>query len=943
MILKIIDKIGHYFSASGFFLRKAEQIVKLINEKEQFFVNKTDLQIKEHTQTIRQKIFDGIDIFDHELIADCFAMTREASKRTLGMRHFDVQLVGGLALHFGMVAQMLTGEGKTLTATLPAVLNALTGNAVHIITVNDYLASRDQAWMSVVYDFLGLTSDTILSSKNPIQRKKAYTANIVYGTNNEFGFDYLRDNMEISLKDMVQNGLHFAVIDEADSVLIDEARTPLIISGPSQDTAHNYLLANEIIKALDTSFIEVNEQDHAVNITDQGYEQIEKFLTEKGFFAKPIAEGVLLHPEIAASNGEKGEGLNGEMGVSSIEDEENNLRGLFAIENLSLLHHIGASARAHYLFKKNKDYIVRDGKILIVDEFTGRVMEGRRYSDGLHQALEAKESVKIHGENQTIASTTFQNYFRLYKRISGMTGTAYTEKAEFKQIYNLDICCVPTNMPVQRADLDDEIYATAAEKYQAILKEIKLAHEKKQPVLVGTVSIEKSEIIAEMLKSENIKHYVLNAKYHEQEAQIIAEAGLPGAVTIATNMAGRGTDIKLGGNEDMMLRNVTDNTKRSNIIEQIQQDKKTVLDAGGLYVIGTERHESRRIDDQLRGRSGRQGDPGRSKFFLSLEDDLMRIFGTNKAAGLLKTLGLKQGEAIVHPLISRAISRAQKKVETRNFEIRKNILQYDNILNTHRSIIFKYRNTVLRANTKEKITDLLAQVYKKANEKIVKNHIPGHNLNNFLDQSMFSFVQQDLIDLYQKIDLSEIEKYLEQQTIHASEMLNIINEKVEKIFAAGFEINLNKEEGNGQGSKAEYSNSLGGDVGNGDVKTGASSSSISVEEEDDYAIEKRTWLATIDEFWRQHLLSMDYLRQTSGAKSFAQKDPLVEYTKEAYELFKDLMEKIEYNFLQKLVNLRDFIEKYEFEQTKAQSIDSEKVGSKNGHDKNSNFKITYRM
>jgi preprotein translocase subunit SecA len=885
MILKFLDKVLHYFSSSGGFIRKSKKIVEMINEKEDFFSKMSDEEIKNYVPIIKKKFFDSSqNLFDNEIISDSFALTREASKRTLGMRHFDVQLIGGLALHFGMIAEMKTGEGKTLTATLPAVLNAISGNKVHIITVNDYLAKRDQEEMSKIYNFLGLSSDSILGFKNHKERKKAYEASIVYGTNNEFGFDYLRDNMEISLEDIIQSGLHFAIIDEADSVLIDEARTPLIISGPSQDMIENYKIANEVIFSLDKKFLEINEKENNVTILDEGYEEIEKFLHEKNFFSKTDSE------KKEESVFENLKDVSENSFVVSGDDESEKV-SLFDSKNLSLLHHINASAKAHYLFKKDKDYIVRGGKVMIVDEFTGRVMDGRRFSDGLHQALEAKEGLKIQGENQTIASTTFQNYFRLYKRISGMTGTAYTEKEEFKEIYNLKICCVPTNAPVIRKDLDDEIYAGLDEKNAAIIKEIKDAHSKKQPILVGTVSIEKSEALSEMLKKEGIRHHVLNAKHHEQEAKIISEAGLPGGVTIATNMAGRGTDIKLGGSEEIEKQN---NPKLSNeeIKKIVEQRRKEVVDAGGLYVIGTERHESRRIDNQLRGRSGRQGDPGKSKFFLSLDDDLMRIFGTDKAKNLLKTLGLKEGEAIFHPLISRAIARSQKKVEARNADIRKNILQYDNILNVHRTIIFKYRNLILHADSGFKIFDLLRQVYQKANQKILKNHLQkGEDMGAFVDKDIFEFVKKDLFEIYGEFDLHAIDEKLDQETIRASEIAEFVNEKVKEIFSKKLEISFEETE-------TEDS-----------VKTDNLDSEIN-----DYLMEKQIWLKTIDEFWRQHLLSMEYLRQIVVTKSFAQKDPLMEYTNEAYELFQDLMEKIEMNFLKKLINLKNFIKEYKQDQ-----------------------------
>ena len=829
MILKFLDKIISYFSYSEKFVRKARAQLDQINMLEEKFKQMSDDEMRLFGSKIRERISAGESIFSDSIINDSFALTREASWRTMGMRHFDVQLIGGLALHKGMVAEMKTGEGKTLTETLPAVLNAFSGDPVHIITVNDYLAKRDHDWMRKIYDFLGITSGVILSHLDKQSRKQAYNCDITYGTNNEFGFDYLRDNMEISLKDQVQRGLSYALIDEADSVLIDEARTSLIISGPGTKSGDNYVLANKIAIMLRSDQIEVDEKNHNVTIKDDAYDSISDFLT---------AQGKLLEGE-----------------------------SLFDIHHIPLLHHINSSMKAHHLFKRDKDYIVRNGEVMIVDEFTGRVMDGRRYSDGLHQALEAKENVHIHDENQTIASTTFQNYFRLYKRISGMTGTAHTEREEFKQIYNLDVCCVPTNMPLIRKDEDDEIYRTIEEKYDAIILAIKDAHERKQPVLVGTVSIERSEAISDKLTKAGIVHKILNAKHHEQEAKIIECAGIPGAVTIATNMAGRGTDIKLGGCIDELL---ADN-------DIISLQKAQVLDAGGLYVIGTERHESRRIDNQLRGRSGRQGDPGRSKFFLSLEDDLMRIFGTNRASGILKTLGLKQGEAIIHPLISRAIARAQKKVELQNFEIRKNVLQYDNILSNHRGIIFNYRNIILNADSYEHIISLVKQTYNKANEKIVKRHIPGHNMNNFIDAPVFEKIKIDLKAIYNMDNFSQINEHLDKMAIHGSEALRIINDTVDKLFRDGFKQFIEFEQFN------EANNN------------------------EDYSIEKRLWLNTIDDSWRTHLLSLDYLRHTVNMKALAQKDPLTEYTIESHKLLQELLEKIEIEFLTKLVHLKGFI------------------------------------
>ncbi len=629
--------------------------------------------------------------------------------------------------------------------------------------------------------------------------------------------------MESSKRDLVQRGLSYAIIDEADSVLIDEARTPLIISGPADDNGDLYLLSHRVAKQI-TGF-DLDEKNNAAYLNDKGYDEATEIL---------IAEGV-------------------------INENEN----IFDTKHIPLLHHISQSLRAIHVFKINHNYIVRNGRVLIVDEFTGRVMDGRRYSDGLHQALEAKEGVEVHGENRTIASTTFQNYFRLYKKISGMTGTAYTEKEEFFQIYNLNICQIPTNAPVQRVDEDDEIYATLEEKYEALVKLIRERHEKQQPILVGTVSIERSEVISEFLKKEKIPHQVLNARYHEQEAEIIAQAGIPSAITIATNMAGRGTDIKLGGNSEIIAKNKKVSLEEAEKI--VQENKEIVIKAGGLYVIGTERHESRRIDNQLRGRSGRQGDPGRSKFFLSLEDDLMRIFGTDRAKNMLRTLGLKHGEAIVHPLISRAIRKAQRKVEERNFEIRKSVLRYDDILNNHRKVIFHQRNLVLNASNYEEIFQLIEKIYVDVNNKILAKVLHSKNyLTAFIDKVIFEQIKARFHDIYDIDNIEKAEEYLEKDAIQGRQILEFMNEKVYNLLYQKFH---------------------------------------HVNDDEDYSIEKRIWLATIDGFWREHLLKMEYLRQVINLRAFAQKDPFVEYAKEAFDLFKRLRDEISESLIGRLIGL----------------------------------------
>lgn len=799
-------------------------LVIAINKREEFFQNLNDAELSNYTVILKEKIIGGATVNDREIIVDAFAMVREASKRVLGMRHFDVQLLGGLSLHHGFIAEMRTGEGKTLTATLPAVLNSLSGEPVHIVTVNDYLAERDSTEMSKLYNFLGLSVGCIISYKSSKQRREAYKKDIVYGTNNEFGFDYLRDNMEIALKDLVQRGLGYAIIDEVDSILIDEARTPLIISGPSEDNSKDYILSNEIAQNITKEGYEIDEKNHTSYITDKGYDEINKILLEKGILA---------------------------------EDEN-----IFDQKFIPIVHHISQSLKAIHSFKKKYDYIVKNDQVMIVDEFTGRIMEGRRYSDGLHQALEAKEGVKVHGENHTIASTTFQNYFRLYKKISGMTGTAMTEREEFAQIYRLNICQIPTNLSMIRKDDDDEIYATLDEKYEAVVKLIKECHQQKQPVLVGTVSVERSEIISDLLKKEKIPHRVLNAIHHEQEADIIAQAGTPEAVTIATNMAGRGTDIKLGGNHELLAEQKKISIEEAKKI--VEENKKVVIEAGGLFIVGTERHESRRIDNQLRGRAGRQGDPGKSKFFLSLEDDLMRIFGTDRAKKVLRSLGLKNGEAITHPLITSAIRKAQKKVEARNFESRKHVLKYDDILNSHRKAIFNYRNSILHADNYEKIFALIEQTYMKVNSRIVQNALLNSNLSSFVDSIIFNSILERIKEIYKIDSVAEIEDYLKNNTMQASRVLEILNSMAREVLHNKFAV---------------------------------------MNEDEDYTVEKRVWLDIIDTIWREHLIMIGYLKQIVNLRAFAQKDPFIEYSREAFEMFIALRNEISFELIKKLSRL----------------------------------------
>ncbi|MBM3572412.1 MAG: preprotein translocase subunit SecA, partial [Alphaproteobacteria bacterium] len=675
-------------TANDRFVRSLQKRVPDINALELELEKLSDEALRARTDAFRKQVADGTALDD--LLPQAFATVREAAKRTLGQRHFDVQLVGGMVLHRGMISEMKTGEGKTLVATLPVYLNALSGRGVHVVTVNDYLARRDSEWMGRVYRFLGLSVGCIVHGLDDEQRRQAYACDVTYGTNNEFGFDYLRDNMKFRLEDMVQREFNYAIVDEVDSILIDEARTPLIISGQAEDSSELYMRVNQVIPKLEATHFEKDEKVRAVSLTEAGVERVEQILREGGL----LKEG-----------------------------------SLYDIHNISLVHHSNQALRAHKLFQRDTDYIVKAGKIVIIDEFTGRMMEGRRYSEGLHQALEAKEGVEVQMENQTLASITFQNYFRLYPKLAGMTGTAMTEAGEFSEIYKLEVVEVPTNVPCVRKDHDDEVYRTAREKHDAIITLIEECQNRQQPILVGTVSIEKSEALSELLKKKKIPHHVLNARYHEQEALIIAQAGRPGAVTIATNMAGRGTDIQLGGHFDMRLAQesqaIADDAERLKLAERIRGEiaaaKDIVVKAGGLYVIGTERHESRRIDNQLRGRSGRQGDPGASKFFLSLEDDLMRIFGSERMDGMLQKLGLKEGEAIVHPWINKALEKAQQKVEARNFEIRKQLLKFDDVMNDQRKVVYEQRKEIMRTpDVSETVTGMRHEVI----EAMVARRIP---------------------------------------------------------------------------------------------------------------------------------------------------------------------------------------------------------------------------
>jgi len=813
-------------------IRSYQPRVAQINALEKELEGLSDEQLRARTNEFKKQVAEGASLDD--ILVSAFATCREAAKRTLGQRHFDVQLMGGIILHEGKISEMKTGEGKTLVATLPVYLNALSGRGVHVVTVNDYLAKRDAEWMGQIYNFLGLTVGVIVHGLDDDQRKKAYDCDVTYGTNNELGFDYLRDNMKYRLEDMVQRGHIYAIVDEVDSILIDEARTPLIISGPLDDRSEFYNTIDSYIPALDKTDYEVDEKQRTVTLTEAGMEKLEQRLSNAG----QLKDG-----------------------------------SLYDIENVSVVHHINQALRAHKLFQRDKDYIVRNGEVVIIDEFTGRMMPGRRYSEGLHQALEAKEHQPIQPENQTLASITFQNYFRMYEKLAGMTGTALTEADEFMDIYNLEVLEVPTNMPLIRKDDDDEVYRTATEKYRAIISLIEDCKTRGQPVLVGTTSIEKSEQLAEMLRKQGWEQHdfsdpnafaalysgdegaskakvfaILNARYHEQEAYIVAQAGVPGAITIATNMAGRGTDIQLGGNADMRIRqeiaDVEDPRAREkdpravNIREQVARLKQKALSAGGLYVLGTERHESRRIDNQLRGRSGRQGDPGHSKFFLSLEDDLMRIFGSDKLDGMLRKLGLKENEAIVHPWINKALEKAQQKVEARNFDIRKNLLKFDNVMNDQRTAIFKERLDLMR---EEAVDETIVGMRHTVIEDLVVKHIPANAYAEQWDVAGLDDALRNILTL----DLP-VKDWAKEEGIADEEVRERIERRADEHMAA---------------KVAKW----GPDVMR--------------------YVEKSILLQTLDHLWREHLVILEHLRQVIGLRGYGQRDPLNEYKAEAFALF----------------------------------------------------------
>jgi preprotein translocase subunit SecA len=794
-------------------LKGYQKRVPQINALEPAVKALSDEALRGQTAKFRAELAAGRTLDD--LLPEAFATVREASTRVFGMRHFDVQLIGGMVLHDGKIAEMKTGEGKTLVATLPCYLNALTGQGVHVVTVNDYLARRDAEWMGQLYGFLGLSTGIIVHGLDDTQRRDAYACDITYGTNNEFGFDYLRDNMKYRLEDMTQRDFAFAIVDEVDSILIDEARTPLIISGPAEDSSDLYRSVNAVVVELvrDPDAYEKDEKARVVSMTEPGSERVEEMLRAAGI----ITEG-----------------------------------NLYDIHNISVVHHVQQSLRAHTLFTRDVDYIVDSDKVVIIDEFTGRKMEGRRYSDGLHQALEAKEFVTVQPENQTLASITFQNYFRLYPKLSGMTGTALTEADEFAEIYGLEVIEIPTNVPVIRKDSDDEVYRSAAEKYEAVATLIAEARGRGQPVLVGTTSIEKSEVISELLKKKKVPHAVLNARFHEQEAMIVSQAGAPGSVTIATNMAGRGTDIKLGGNLDMRLKIELAGlepeaaaAREAAIRAEIAANHDKVKAAGGLFVIGTERHESRRIDNQLRGRSGRQGDPGASRFFLSLEDDLMRIFGSERMGGMLQRLGLKEGEAIVHPWINKALEKAQKKVEARNFDTRKNVLKYDDVMNAQRREVYAQRREYMRAaDVSETVADMRSEII----ANMVAAHIPE---KAFAEQWRAS----ELAEQVQRVlNLSlPIADWAREEGIEEHQIQSRIEDAADQMMAA----------------KAA---NLGPDLMR--------------------YVEKSLLLQVLDQVWKEHLLALDHLRQGIGLRAYGQKDPLNEYKSEAFELFNGLLDEL---------------------------------------------------
>jgi preprotein translocase subunit SecA len=795
-------------------LKRIQPIVDKANTLEEGLRGLSDDELKRKTPLFKERIEGGEDL--DALLPEAFALVREVARRTINMRHFDVQLVGGVVLHEGKIAEMATGEGKTLVATLSVYLNALTGLGVHVVTVNDYLAKRDTQWMGPIYKFLGLSVDTIVHGLDDDERKKAYACDVTYGTNNEFGFDYLRDNMRYTLDECVQREFNYAIVDEVDSILIDEARTPLIISGPAEESTDKYYKINRLVYQLkkDKDFM-VDEKAKSAYLTEEGVAKVERLI---------------------------------------------NIDNLYDPKYVDLLHHINQALRAHYLFSRDVDYIVKDGQVIIVDEFTGRLMPGRRFSDGVHQALEAKENVKIERENQTLATVTFQNYFRMYKKLAGMTGTADTEALEFKKIYNLDVIVIPTNVPLIRTNYADVIYRNEKEKFKAVVGEIEELYKKGRPVLVGTLSIDKSERVSEMLKRKGIPHHILNAKNHESEAEVVAQAGRSKAVTISTNMAGRGTDILLGGNPVFLALNMCKGQKDTEVyikaLEEAkricEKDKEVVIRPGGLHILGTERHESRRIDNQLRGRSGRQGDPGSSRFYVSLEDEIMRLFGSDRVSPILGKLGMKEDMPIEHPFITKAIENAQTKVEGHNFEIRKYLLEYDNVMNKQRETVYGMRREVMKdGNVKDRIYDMIEEicenlVYEYAPEKVYPEEWDLQSLKNRIYETFFFHIDLDSIDI---------------KTITREGLIDIVEEKVFSVY---------KEK---------------------DKLFG---------EDELRAIEQFITLNSLDTHWKEHLLSLDHLKEGIGLRGYGQKDPLREYQRESFELFLDMLDRVKYDTLKKM-------------------------------------------
>lgn len=826
MISKFFTKL--FGSRNERLVKRMFKSVEQINELESTMAALSDEQLKAKTAEFRQRLQSGTSL--DELLPEAFATVREAGKRVLNMRHFDVQLIGGMVLHQGKISEMRTGEGKTLVATLAAYLNALPGKGVHIITVNDYLATRDAEWMGKLYEFLGMTTGIVISGMSSEAKREAYAADITYGTNNEFGFDYLRDNMAFSLNEKVQRDLHFAVIDEVDSILIDEARTPLIISGPTNDNSELYQKINVIIPRLKPQEREtekdeedevagdyfVDEKNKQVALSDEGHQHVEEFLVEE----KILQAG----------------------------------ESLYDAANITLMHHVNAALRAHTLFERDVDYIIKDNQIVIIDEFTGRQMPGRRWSDGLHQAVEAKENVQIQNENQTLASITFQNLFRLYDKLSGMTGTADTEAFEFQQIYSLEVVVIPTNKPMIRDDKADLVYMTTEEKYKAIIEDIKDCQQRQQPVLVGTTSIESSELVSAALKKAKITHQVLNAKYHQQEAKIITQAGRPGAVTIATNMAGRGTDIVLGGNLEAEIKELGKNPKPEKLEklrEDWQQRHETVLKNGGLHIIGTERHESRRIDNQLRGRAGRQGDPGSSRFYLSLQDNLMRIFASDRMSGLMQKLGMEQDEAIEHPWVTKAIENAQRKVEGRNFDMRKQLLDYDDISNDQRKLIYQQRNELMASDS---IADNIIKIRHEVLMKVIDAYIPPQSLEELWNVASLEAAIKENFDLE-----LPIQKWLdEDHSLHEEPL----RQKIEQAIVDAY---LEKEKVVGNEVARHF--------------------------------EKSIMLQILDSHWKEHLAAMDHLRQGIHLRGYAQKNPKHEYKREAFEMFSQMLDRIKHEVI----------------------------------------------